>query len=351
MNSLYLHVPFCKSKCDYCSFYSITSDYKEYCIASLIRFVKYYGGKKLKTLYIGGGTPSCLEDAQLSRLLESVRDAYDFFDDAEITVEANPESVSDGFLSVLKTHGVNRISIGVQSLNGKELSAIGRIHSENDVYRAIEKIRTHGFDNISCDLIFGLPGQTVGDFERNVLKLKELEIPHLSCYNLQVEKGTAMYGRDVPDEEVQAQMYERLCTLLSDYRHYEISNFCKEGYHSRHNSGYWTGEDYLGLGPAAHSKIGDMRCSFDADIEKFINKTDFEFDSCERITDAVFEKIMLGLRTDRGVSLSVLKNSESFIKTLISAGLATTDSEVLRLTDKGYYLSNTIIAEITAREC
>lgn len=350
MKSLYIHIPFCKSKCAYCSFYSLVDDYKEEYINSLIRYVKHFGGKKLKTVYIGGGTPSALPYPLLARLLKSIRENFDMEKDAEFTIEANPESVSAEFLAVIAEYGVNRLSLGVQSLNDDELSAVGRIHSAKDVYRAIESARGIGLHNISCDLIFGLPLQTVESFSKNVTLIKGLDIPHISCYNLQLEKGTPIYNATVPDEDIQAQMYKRLCEILADYRHYEISNFCKDGFHSRHNCVYWTGEDYLGLGPAAHSKLCDTRYSFDADIKKFINRTDFSFDSAERITDGAFERLMLGLRTDSGVPIDFFKNSDAFIKQITDGGFARIFDGRLILTDKGYYLSNTIISELAIKE-
>lgn len=351
MTSLYLHIPFCKSKCSYCSFYSVPFDYKEEYINSLIRAVKQYGGKRLKTVYFGGGTPSVLGGALFTRIMEAVRENFDICDGAEITVEANPDSLDSDFLRALKSTGVNRLSLGIQSFHDNELKRIGRIHSAKTAFDAIDRARSFGFENISCDLIFGLPKQSVRAFEENVKTLVELRIPHISCYNLQVEKETAIYGTEVPDENVQAQMYSVLCDTLSEYRHYEISNFCLEGFHSRHNSVYWTGEDYLGLGPSAHSKIGNTRAYFDSDISAFINKESFDFDSTEKIEDELFERIMLGLRTDSGIPLTLLKHSKNYISNICKAGFAKIKNGQVILTDKGYYLSNTIISDITAKEC
>lgn len=351
MIPLYIHIPFCRSKCAYCSFYSISEDYKTEYIDSIIRCVKFYGGKKVKSVYLGGGTPSVLSAHDIGRLFDAVYQNFDVCADAEITVEANPESLSDEFLSAVKDCKVNRLSLGIQSLNDTELKAIGRLHNRQTALDAIERALKFGFENISCDLIFGLPFQTVESFYQNVTELSGLSIPHISCYNLQKEKGTPIYNTEVPDEEIQQKMYQTVCSVLSGYRHYEISNFCLDGYMARHNSAYWTGEDYLGLGPAAHSKLADYRYSFDADIKKFISKTDFGFDTKEKIDDAVFEQIMLGLRTDNGVPETLLKNSRAFCDMLIKEKLGYSKNGRFILTDKGYYLSNTIIAEITAREC
>ncbi len=354
MISLYIHIPFCKRKCAYCSFYSVSDDYKSEYTDAIIRCVKKYGGKTLKSIYIGGGTPSVMSPQQIQAIFNSIYDNFAVTEGAEITVEVNPESVNAEFLDTLKKCGVNRISMGVQSFCDKELKAIGRLHDAKGAKTAIALCRQHGFYNISCDLIFGLPYQTEDSLKNSLDTLISLDIPHISCYNLQLEEGTPIcsFAHLVPDEDMQAQMYYLVCDTLKNagYSHYEISNFCKDGFRARHNSAYWDGSDYLGLGPAAHSRIGDMRYSFDADIKKFINGS-FEFDTCEQITDTLFEKIMLSLRTSDGLDLKYLKNSDLFIKNLIKTGFAVIKNGKLILTDKGFYLSNSIIAEITAKEC
>lgn len=355
MTSLYIHIPFCKRKCDYCSFYSVSDDYRAEYTDALIRCVKQYGGKTLASIYLGGGTPSVMTSGQIQSIFDEIYKNYTVADGAEITVEVNPESVSDEFLNTLGGCGVNRISMGVQSFCDSELAAIGRLHSADRAKEAIALCRKNGFYNVSCDLIFGLPHQTKDSLKSSVDTLISLDIPHISCYNLQLEEGTPIcdYAHLVPDEEMQAEMYYLVCDTLKSagYSHYEISNFCKDGFIARHNSAYWDECDYLGLGPAAHSRIGDTRYFFDADVKKFIQRQGFEFDGGEKITDPLFEKIMLGLRTSRGIDLGCLKNSGQFIKNIVKDGFAVTDGDRLILTDKGFYLSNTIIAEITAREC
>ena len=355
MISLYIHVPFCKNKCSYCSFYSVNSDYKEEYTKSIIRFVKEFGGKTLKSIYIGGGTPSVMERSQITRIFDEIYNNFNVIPDAEITVEVNPESVSGEFLNTLKDCGVNRISMGVQSFNDNELLAIGRLHNSKRAKDAISLCRAHGFYNVSCDLIFGLPYQTEKSLKASLDTLLSYDVPHISCYNLQLEEGTPICKMQdvIPDEDTQAKMYYLVCDTLKNagYSHYEISNFCKDGYIARHNSAYWDGSDYLGLGPAAHSRIGNMRYSFDADVQKFINKSNFEFDNREEITDTIFEEIMLSLRTSHGLDLKILNNSDSFIKELVKQGFATIKGGRLILTDRGFYLSNSIISGITAKEC
>jgi len=354
MTSLYIHIPFCKKKCAYCSFYSVSDDYKKEYTDAIIQCVNKYGGKTLKSIYFGGGTPSVMECSQIQGIFDEIYKNFTVIEDAEITVEVNPESVSAEFLQTLKNCGVNRISMGVQSFCDKELETIGRLHDSKKAKEAVLLCRENGFDNISCDLIFGLPYQTMDSLKYSIDTLISLDIPHISCYNLQLEEGTPIcdYARLVPDEDVQAQMYYLVCNTLkgAGYLHYEISNFCKDGFKARHNSAYWDGSDYLGLGPAAHSKLGNTRYFFDADIQKFINGN-FEFDGKEKITDPVFEKIMLGLRTSDGLDLKYLKNSDSFINNIVKNGFADINNGRLILTDKGFYLSNSIIAELTAREC
>ena len=351
MTSLYIHIPFCKKKCDYCSFYSLTDDYKEEYVSALIRAVQKHGGKTLKSIYIGGGTPSVLSPRQIHRITDAVY-KYNHTDGClEFTVECNPESISGEFI---KASGADRVSMGFQSFCDDELKTIGRLHGADDCKRAVDICRQSGIKNISGDLIFALPRQTLLSLESSVNGILSLGIEHISAYNLQLESGTPItrLSRYVADEDTQAKMYYTLCDMLKSagYTHYEISNFAKDGFRAVHNSVYWQGGDYIGLGPSAHSKIGSVRYFFDADIHKFINGS-FEFDGCEEIADPIFEKIMLGLRTDAGVDLSLLKNSDKFIKQIVGAGFATKNDGRLMLTDRGFYLSNTIIAEITAREC
>ena len=358
MISLYLHIPFCKQKCAYCSFYSLTDFDKEEYIDAIIRCVKYYGDKcrqKADTIYIGGGTPSVLPPKLICRLFDAVYKSFDIADGVEITVEANPESCDTEFLDAARANGVNRLSLGVQSFCDSELRAVGRIHTSADAVSAVRRARESGFENISCDLIFGLPGQTENSFRKNIDTLIGLDIEHVSCYNLQIEEGTPLEKSKItlPDETKQEKMYFLACNMLENagYTHYEISNYAKKGLESRHNSAYWTDKDYLGLGPAAHSKIGDIRCSFLPDIRRFVSRKEFEFDCREKTDDGLFEKIMLTLRTNRGLDMSLLPNSSDFVSKLCSEGLSQISDGVLRLTDRGFCVSNSIIAEIAAREC
>ena len=354
MISLYIHIPFCARKCDYCSFYSVTDNCKEQYVDALERALAYHGKKqKTATVYIGGGTPSLISPALLERVFSAVYDNFDIDKSAEITIEANPESFSRDFALTAKNFGVNRLSLGVQSFDDKELASVGRLHDSKGAKDALS-LACDMFENISCDLIFGLPYQTEKSFESSLDTACKSGVNHISCYNLQVEHGTPIYQKQiaVPDEEIQEKLYFLACEKLEQngYEHYEISNYAKKGFESRHNSSYWTGADYIGIGPSAHSKLGNMRFYYDADICKFISKKDFEFDGGERITDPLFEKIMLGLRTSRGIPADILKKSAAYVARLEKSGFAVVKNGRVILTDKGFYLSNTIISDITAKE-
>lgn len=357
MISLYIHIPFCKCKCKYCSFYSVTDKKDEY-FSALKKSIEWHSKwvkDKLYTLYIGGGTPSLMTKRELCELMSCVYENFDTSALCETTLEANPESVTEDFLRYARTLGVDRLSLGIQSFDDKELSTIGRLHTSYEAKKAIESAKDAGFENISCDLIFGLPEQSAKSLLKSVQTLIDCDVTHISCYNLQIEEGTELYKRKtpVPNEEIQRQMYFEMCNRLKDngFEHYEISNFAKKGFESRHNSVYWKDADYLGIGPSAHSKLSGKRCGYNNDVEAFCKKTDFEFDFCEKIDDELFEKIMLSLRTANGLDLSLVPKSRQYIDMLCKNGFANIKDGFVRLTDEGFYLSNTIISDITAKEC
>lgn len=352
---LYIHLPFCKQKCKYCAFCSgdysleIQNRYIEQVIKSLRVLVD---GKSVKTVYIGGGTPSVLPLDLWKKLLTAIHQYVDLSHLLEFTVECNPESTREALLQLLKDGGVNRLSFGVQSLNDRELSAIGRLHCSAEALKAIALAQTVGFENIGADLIYGLPYQTVQSFKGSLQALLSCGITHLSCYNLQLEEGTALFCEQdklpFPDEDEQMQMYECLCEMTANagFAHYEISNFCKQGYQAVHNSGYWTREDYIGIGAAAHSKIGNKRYSFKENVLSFIAKEEIAFDDCVEISaqDEREETIMLGLRTARGVPMALL--NEQKVKRYVDMKLGEIKGDNFVLNEKGYMLSNSIIADL-----
>ncbi len=352
MSGLYLHIPFCKRKCDYCAFYSgrATEEKISAYIDALLAFISAHADfAPVDTVYIGGGTPSVLPKSEFDRLLRGLGESG-FLPAKEVTVELNPESTSESLLALLKQNGVNRLSFGVQSLNDRELQTVGRLHTAREALRAIERSQNAGFDNISADLIYGLPLQTDQTLMDSVKGLVQSGVQHISCYGLQIEEGTPLQKRGTEtDDEVQARQYELICDALRDagFVHYEISSFCKEGYASRHNSSYWDGTPYLGLGAAAHSFVDNKRCAFLPDTDRFIQKAtkgDFSFDEIIPISAAEQreEQVMLSLRTSRGVDIGEISGYEKYLQ----SGHATLQNGRFILTEKGFLVSNYIIADL-----
>ena len=363
---LYLHIPFCVKKCGYCDFYSVEDRelMKEY-VSALLLHIRSYGkvcsGYTVDTVYIGGGTPTCLGPKYLGRILQEIRNKFPLAEDAEITVECNPESTDKKVLDVMKKQGVNRLSFGVQSAHDEELRAIGRIHTFAQAKEAVELAREKGFDNISLDLMYGLPGQTQEMFLDSVEQCLGLEPQHLSCYGLKLEPGTPM-GRDnpaLPDDDAQADTYLAMCERLRDkgYEHYEISNFAKPGCRSRHNMKYWDLSEYLGLGPGAHSFMNGRRFAFARDLKAYIGGEDIVQDEDEVPTfQRQGEYLMVRLRTADGVDFLDLEKRynidstpyEEAFRGLMGNGLVAHQGTRWYLTEKGFLVSNSIINIVVA---
>lgn len=361
---LYLHIPFCKSKCAYCDFYSLACSEEKmdaYCAAlrhelsSLSAAAKTY---RVDTVYFGGGTPSYLGAARLAALLETVKAYYYVADDAEITFEANPDSARDvSALRVLREVGFNRISLGAQSFDDRELLEIGRIHTAAEIARAVSAARAAGFDNLSLDLIYGLPRQTMERWRANLAAAAALNPEHLSCYGLKVEEGTPLYHRHesipLPDDDAQADFYLETVHFLREhgYLQYEISNFSKPGYESRHNLKYWTLGEYLGFGPGAHSDFAGRRFAVARDLTAYLDgKRIFSEDAAVSPRERQEEYLMLGLRTvsgicahDAGTSFSA---AESVLRECEAHGLAERENGRWHLTPQGFLLSNSIIRRV-----
>ena len=280
---LYVHIPFCRSKCDYCDFYSLAGkegrmdDYQKALLAHMKETAPLTRGWQVDTVYFGGGTPSFYGEKRLREVLKTVAKRFDLAKDAEITVECNPDSVDKKVFQALRRAGVNRISLGVQSAHDCELNCLHRPHTFQQAQRAVAAAREAKIKNISLDLIYGLPNQDMAGWRDTVEQVLELEPEHLSCYGLKVEPGTPLddrvvRGEKLPDDDQQADMYlwtvERLAA--AGYRQYEISNFARAGFQSRHNLKYWMGRPYIGFGPGAHSDFGGRRYSFIRDLEGYI---------------------------------------------------------------------------------
>ncbi len=363
---LYLHIPFCVKKCGYCDFYSVEDRelMKEY-VSALLLHIRSYGkvcsGYTVDTVYIGGGTPTCLGPKYLGRILQEIRNKFPLAEDVEITVECNPESTDKKVLDVMKKQGVNRLSFGVQSAHDEELRAIGRIHTFAQAKEAVELAREKGFANISLDLMYGLPGQTREMFLDSVEQCLGLEPQHLSCYGLKLEPGTPM-GREnpvLPDDDAQADTYLAMCERLRDkgYEHYEISNFAKPGCRSRHNMKYWDLSEYLGLGPGAHSFMNGRRFAFARDLKAYIGGEDIVQDEDEVPTfQRQGEYLMVRLRTADGVDFLDLEKRynidstpyEEAFRGLMGNGLVAHQGTRWYLTEKGFLVSNSIINIVVA---
>ena len=374
MAGIYIHIPFCKSFCNYCDFYSITDDsLKGDFVRALIREASlrssYLEGETVETIYFGGGTPSLLEPATAAAIINDLRKIFPFSGDPEITFEVNPDDVYEGLFIDLKKAGINRISLGVQSWDDKRLRYLGRRHDAAQSARALDMVFREGIKNVSVDIIYGVPGMTTADLKADLEKTFAFPVTHLSAYHLTVEEGTR-FGRmkkegklKETDEETSASMFSLLGKVCREHGfiHYEISNFAKEGYISRHNSSYWKQVPYLGLGPSAHSFDGRSRQWNVADVRKYVKaissgEIPCEREELDRIT--VFnEYVMTSLRTMWGIDLTHVeefydKELHDYLVNLsgkyIRYGLMKREKNTLVLTDQGRMISDNIIAELLA---
>lgn len=366
---LYIHIPFCKQKCIYCDFYSLSDresrmdDYTDALCAHLSETAPFAARHTVDTVYVGGGTPSYLGEKRLLKILKVIEKKYHVSKNAEITLEANPDSAGDWkFLRALRKAGVNRLSLGMQSACDAELAEIGRIHTMDQVKAAVEAARKAKIDNLSLDLIYGLPHQTMKRWQDNLAAAVELAPEHLSCYGLKVEAGTPLFVRrdtaGLPGDDEQADMYLYTVDYLHryGYRQYEISNFARTGRESRHNLKYWLLEEYAGFGPGAHSDFGDVRYAYERDLERYIqgvkNHTPMLSES-ERIPPLSrdTEWVMLGLRTVRGLDPKEFEGRFRrrfscflpFLEQCRQAGYAVLTEGCWHLTPRGFLVSNQII--------
>ena len=358
---IYIHVPFCKQKCVYCDFYSLPrreEDMDAYAAALRAQlFETDFSGYEADTVYFGGGTPSYLGPRRLTALLEAASAACSIAPGAEITLEANPDSAGDpDALSALRQAGFNRVSLGMQSADDGELRAIGRVHTMAQVRASADAVRRAGFDNLSLDLIYGLPGQSLPRWRENLSAAAALCPEHLSCYGLKAEPGTPLYARrdTLPGDGAQADMYLETVDFLESrgYRQYEISNFAKPGRESRHNLNYWTLGEYAGFGPGAHSDFRGRRYAWARDLEAYLRgKPPLSEDQAMSPRDREAEWLMLSLRLVRGLDMAAWEERFRrpfapflpFLNRCEAAGYAAREEGRWRLTPRGFLVSNQII--------
>ena len=364
---IYVHIPFCKQKCVYCDFYSLPrrEDLMDAYVSALRAQLAEadFSGYEADTVYFGGGTPSYLGPRRLTALLEAASAACPIAPGAEITLEANPDSAGDpDALSALRQAGFNRVSLGMQSASDEELRAIGRVHTMAQVRASVDAVRRAGFDNLSLDLIYGLPGQSLSRWRENLSAAAALCPEHLSCYGLKAEPGTPLYARrdTLPGDEAQADMYLQTVDFLESrgYRQYEISNFAKPVRESRHNLKYWTLGEYAGFGPGAHSDFRGRRYAWARDLEAYLrgNPPRSE-DQAMTPRDREAEWLMLSLRLVRGLDMAAWEERFRrpfapflpFLKRCEAAGYAAREEGRWRLTPRGFLVSNQIIGELLAQ--
>jgi len=368
---LYVHIPFCIKKCAYCDFYSqtdysVVDPYLQGLLTEAFMVSERYQGRSIDTVYIGGGTPSSLSAVQLDGLLSSLRRIFDIVDGAEFTLEANPATLDEEKLRVLQTNGVNRLSIGLQSASNQELCRLSRIHSYEDFENTYRLARRY-IDNISLDLMFGLPHQTEKSFRKTLEKAVAFEPNHISMYALKIEEGTPFYQMGeklaLPNEDEVANMYLYACDFLekAGYQQYEISNFARQGCLSRHNFRYWNREEYIGLGPAAHSYIDGRRYANAKDLMAYIQALSkgkmppLSEDDLLSSQEKIEEEIMLKLRTTEGLDLAYLndvlgyaieKTAAQKIQDYIKNGFLLQKGTSIAFTPRGFLVSNTIISDL-----
>lgn len=357
---LYIHVPFCAAKCAYCDFYSLAGQpqhmdaYVSRLMTQLAEYAPKCADTPVDTVYFGGGTPSLLGGTRIMRILDAVHQLYAVTSDAEITVEANPDSMSDDFLSAARAAGANRLSMGIQSAYDTELRALGRIHTFAQAQDAFFRARRAGFDNLSVDLMYALPGQTMEQLARSIDALLALEPEHLSCYGLTVEPHTPL-GRSnpvLPDEDTQADMYLLLCEKMAQagFEHYEISNFARKPHlRSRHNSRYWAQAPYLGFGPGAHGDFDGIRYEWPRDLTAWLGGHVQPIAEDDDI-DRALEYIMLSLRTSDGWNADIYQHTFGRDPVPVQQALASLPKQYINhtenrwhLTDSGFLISNSVI--------
>lgn len=382
---LYVHIPFCERKCNYCDFYSLTktSELENRYVDALLIEIRSYKNKCKKydidSIFIGGGTPSYLKPENIELIMQEINNTFSLSDNCEITIEANPNSIDESKALKYKSYGINRISLGIQSLDDDILKIIGRLHNSNEALEAIRAIKRSGIENINADIMFGIPNQTRQSIINSLSRIINEGIKHISFYSLKLEEGTQMFLMEekgiikMLDDDSEREMYYAGREFMESkgYDQYEISNFSQAGYECKHNIKYWTGGDYIGLGPFAHSCFEGVRYGNMSDIrlycesiEKAKNKdtniAEQEFSKFRQINEVLnkesrmFEYIMLGLRLNKGINIDDFNNkfeSDFFhlyknqIDKLLNHGLIIRDENRIKLSKKGMDISNYVFEE------
>ena len=363
---LYVHIPFCKRKCNYCDFCSsaASDEVIEKYVQTLCDEISSYKEMELyiDTVFIGGGTPSILSEDQCTRIFKTIRKSFFLASDAEITLEINPGTVTRSKLETYKSVGINRISIGLQSIHENELKILGRIHSYEDFLNTYSMLRELGFSNVSIDLMYGIPGQTRESFRKTLATVLPLQPEHISAYGLIIEEGTPFFKMrnelDLPTEDDECDMYFECAALMrqNGYTHYEISNYARGGYACRHNLKYWRDEEYVAVGLAAHSYLFGNRFAATEAMEEYFEDHGVKYKTqlSSGGKDAT-EYVMLALRLSEGFSLSEYRElfgkdftlgKEAEINNFLRTGYLSMDNDRVMLTEKGFYVSNYVISSL-----
>lgn len=362
-SSLYIHIPFCKKLCGYCDFYkTISLAHKAEVLAATAREMRERApmleGTVLKTIYFGGGTPTVCTPEELGALVACAREVFDCSEVEEITVEANPDDLTEDYLAGLRAQGVNRLSIGIQSFRDEDLQMMNRRHTAEEAVEAVKRARKAGFDNISIDLIYGLPTASLEDWRENVERAVALGVEHISAYHLTIEENTLFGKKGVTTapEELSDSEYEVLCEVLrkAGYEHYEISNFARPNYRSRHNSAYWRGVPYLGLGAGAHSFDGKSVRSWNLpSINRYLEGSSLESEILSA-QERYEEVVMVSLRTAEGVDLEALEEQfgkakraqfERIAEPFVGSGILVRKGQSVVFAEEYWLISDGVIAE------
>ena len=365
---LYVHIPFCIKKCNYCDFCSFavdSVDWRSSYIDALCREIESYGEKKIavNSIFFGGGTPSLLSAEEFDRIVSCIKKSFNVLEDTEFSIELNPKTIDEEKLRAFVNCGVNRLSIGLQSIHENEMKILGRIHSYKNFLESYKIARQCGIKNINVDLMYGIPEQSLKSFEATIKAVTDLSPEHISLYGLIIEEGTPFYEKrkslSLPSEDSECDMYYLAADFLkkSGYLHYEISNYAKDGRQCRHNLKYWKDEEYIGFGLSAYSYFDGRRFGNTDNFREYLNLNAVKYSQCEIIDreSEAYEFVMLGLRLAEGFSLEeyqerfgvdFCKGREEIISRFLEEGYLIISDGRFSLTDRGFYVSNSIINEL-----